>query len=155
MQSAQIKCPGAWHSGLLLLSVGPEQTLQRYSCKASPDLSAEVLIFRQGLVLVISTRLRAECTQLLKTAILPSPLLWRWFFFFFLKLIKSVQSSSTECWRNKGSNLLNLVAAFSRNSASPGSNWKGPPGSMKLSSFLLCLAFGDISINFRRAVPCS
>lgn len=155
MQSAQIKRPGAWHSVLLLLSVGPEQTLQRYSCKASPDLSAEVLILRQGLVLVISTRLRAECTQLLKTAVLPSPLLSRWFFFFLKKLIKSVQSSSTECWRNKGSNLLNLVAAFSRNSASPGSNWKGPPGSMKLSSFLLCLAFGDISINFRRAVPCS
>lgn len=55
-------------------------------------------------------------------------------------------------WRNKGAGLLHRVPAC-EGSSGRGSSWKGL-WSMKWSSFLLCLALGDGSINSTTAVPC-
>lgn len=125
---------------------------QKRCCRDSalrPDQTSSLnLIFR--LVHVIYTRQRVGPTQQLISAI-HSPHLPENFFKSSLKMCEVPALSAGE---TKGQS-AKPCCCCPKDSSRPGLLLKGASGSVQLSSFLLCLAFGDISINSRTAVPCS
>lgn len=80
-----------------------------------------------------------------------SLMLWK-VIFFFKKIIRVCKSSQLVLEKQKTKS-VNLATGFSRNSTSPGSNWKGPPGSMKLAPFYFVWPLETFLINFREPCP--